>query len=356
MGKIFSRFQFLRSSASSNTQKKTAYTEKPFDDLNLAEINFNNKNQNNHNNMAMNNKATSKICEINNFEEFENVLSVNSSLNGSICMFGHGDDFVVQLFDFVKNKKIKTWIGHEKDVTNVIYCKKIDRYLSSSRDKTIKMWNISDSNCEMNMQGHELVVTSIATDPENNLLISGSRDNILNLWDLSNGKLVSSANISRNLITDLFWSKDGKFLIQTSEDKENRLWDAYNLKVIHTFPKKQYIQSSCHISDDNNYAISTSNGFEGNGCEITIFDLRQRSVLANFSNHVQTVTDAKFIQSDKYIVSCSNDSTVCLWDFKNQNLIENFCLQGSLTGICESENLKNLIVSSLSNGLFLLGI
>ncbi len=66
------------------------------------------------------------------------------------------------------------------------------------------------------------------------------------------------------------WSNDGKILIQTSEDKENRLWDPYNLKVIHTFSKKQYIQSSCHISSDNNYAISTSNGFEGNGCEITV--------------------------------------------------------------------------------------
>ena len=71
-------------------------------------------------------------------------------------------------------------------------------------------------------------------------------------------------------ITDLYWSNDGKLLIQTSEDKENRLWDPYNLKLIHSFDKKQYIQSSCHVSNDNNYAISTSNGFQGNGCEITV--------------------------------------------------------------------------------------
>lgn len=62
-------------------------------------------------------------------------------------------------------------------------------------------------------------------------------------------------------------------MIQTSEDKENRLWDPYNLKVIFSFPKKQYIQSSCHISQDSNYAISTSNGFQGNGCEITVWKI-----------------------------------------------------------------------------------
>lgn len=106
-------------------------------------------------------------------------------------------------------------------------------------------------------------------------------------------------------------------MFQTSEDKENRLWDPYNLKILHTFPKKQYIQSSCHISNDGNYAVSTSNGFEGNGCELTVWDLRKRCEIASLKNHVQTVTSARYLQSDKFIVSCSNDSTVCLWDSRN---------------------------------------
>ncbi len=71
-------------------------------------------------------------------------------------------------------------------------------------------------------------------------------------------------------ITDASWSTDDKYLIQSSEDKEIRIWDTSNLKLVHSFPKKQYIQSSCHLSEDGNYAISTSNGFQGNGCEITV--------------------------------------------------------------------------------------
>ena len=43
-----------------------------------------------------------------------------------------------------------------------------------------------------------------------------------------------------------------------------------NLKLIFSFPKKQYIQSSCFLSTDCNYAISSSNGFQGNGCEISV--------------------------------------------------------------------------------------
>jgi WD40 repeat protein len=64
------------------------------------------------------------------------------------------------------------------------------------------------------------------------------------------------------------------------------------------------------------YAISTSNGFQGNGCEITIWDLRNRSMLAELYGHHQTVTHARLIYEDRFIASCSNDSTVKIWDFK----------------------------------------
>jgi WD40 repeat protein len=62
---------------------------------------------------------------------------------------------------------LKNWKGHENDITKVIYCSHIDRYISASRDKSIKMWLNSNSNCELDMIGHELVVTCITSDPRN---------------------------------------------------------------------------------------------------------------------------------------------------------------------------------------------
>lgn len=119
----------------------------------------------------------------------------------------------------------------------------------------------------------------------------------------------------------MYWSNDGRQLIQSSEDKEMRLWDPFNLKVIYSFPKKQYIQSSCHMSNDSNYAISTSNGFQGEGCEITIWDLRARRILSELTGHEQTVSNARIINNDKYVLSCSNDSTVRLWDLKKLGIL-----------------------------------
>lgn len=139
----------------------------------------------------------------------------------------------LQLFDYLTNRRIKKWIGHEKDITKVtrncfyfdlilivfiknikrcllrtlkvLYCPVTDRYISASRDRTIKTWNANSDKFESSLHGHELVVTAISCDPENKYLISGSRDNCLKLWDLNTCKLVASAQISRNLVIVKFF-------------------------------------------------------------------------------------------------------------------------------------------------------
>ena len=75
------------------------------------------------------------------------------------------------------------------------------------------------------------------------------------------------------------------------------------------------------MSNDSNYAISTSNGFQGEGCEITIWDLRARRILSELTGHEQTVSNARIINNDKYVLSCSNDSTVRLWDLKKLGIL-----------------------------------
>lgn len=62
-----------------------------------------------------------------------------------------------------------------------------------------------------------------------------------------------------------------------------------SLKTIHSFPKKQYIQSSCHISQDNNYAISTSNGFQGNGCEITVIQHLLTKIVSKIDSIIEFI-------------------------------------------------------------------
>ena len=47
-------------------------------------------------------------------------------------------------------------------------------------------------------------------------------------------------------------------------------------------------------------------------------------MVTELKGHEQTITSAKIINSDSLIASCSNDSTVKLWDFKTHGSFENY--------------------------------
>ena len=89
MGKILSRFKFGRSLNSKyhNNNKNSYNTEPDFDDIQYASS----PRHNEQNSAKMTNLSSRRLNEIDNFQEFDNVLSVNCNKNSSICMFGKSD-------------------------------------------------------------------------------------------------------------------------------------------------------------------------------------------------------------------------------------------------------------------------
>ncbi|XP_043355067.1 WD repeat-containing protein 31 isoform X13 [Dermochelys coriacea] len=126
----------------------------------------------------------------------------------------------------------------------------------------------------------------------------------------------------KDKVTHLCWVPAEPFVIQTSEDKTIRIWDSRELQVAHTFPVKQYIQTYCDVSQDGRYCISSSNGFGGEGCEATLWDLRQtRSQVREYKGHFQTTTSCVFLPKGlgliPVVATSSHDCMVKVWNQDN---------------------------------------
>lgn len=269
--------------------------------------------------------------------------------NSNFCVSGSTDGSII-FQDLSNETLINHAIAHEKEVTKVIVEKNAEFYASASRDKSIKVWKGQTEKCILT--GHELSVTAICCNMDFNKVWSGSRDNTVRLWDVESSKSIAANQLSRNLVTDLSYSSEMNVLVQASEDRMLKLWDPKNIECIYNFPVQSQIQTSCAVL--NNLCVTTNNGFSGQGCEVCVWDIRQRRLLQTLKEHTQTVSSCKFI--DTGLISCSHDSSIKLWTQNSNSLEWSLCSSlhpsaGTLT--CLSVMNENTILcAGFDKGVF----
>ena len=64
------------------------------------------------------------------------------------------------------------------------------RLVTSSWDRTIKLWNVADGKEMAALKGHRAGINTVAWHPEGHLLASGSLDGTIGLWDMKSFRLL----------------------------------------------------------------------------------------------------------------------------------------------------------------------
>lgn len=272
-----------------------------------------------------------------------------------------GKDNSVVLFNWKQGVTLRQWTGHSRDVTKVKHVG--ETIFSSSRDKTIKVWQASKAGNEpiSTFEGHRLVVTAIDLNEDGTLLFSGSRDNCVRLWDTTKNTSISEIEVSRNLVSCVKWVPGTQTQVaQTGEDKMVRIWDTRNMQPSFTFAAQQYFQTCCDCSRNGQFILTCSNGFNGKGCEATLWDVREQKMICRYIGHQQTTSACVFLPclehvwSKDLIATASHDSTVKIWERDSTECLTtlDFSGAGPLTDLCVWDD-GSLCVSTTNMGVYL---
>ncbi|TMS35538.1 hypothetical protein L596_002920 [Steinernema carpocapsae] len=260
-------------------------------------------------------------------------------------------DKVIALNNVDTGECVMKWFGHEKEVTKVQYRHAAGKHfvVSGSRDCSLRVWQFNVPHSSMVLEGHTMSVTGLSILDEAKL-ISGARDTTIRLWDITKGTCIRTQKHSRNLVTHICHSSQNGVVVQSSEDKEMKIWDCRDLALVGQMPKKRHIQTHCDISPDGLYCLSSSSGFNGDGCEITLWDLRQRKMLREYKGHEESVTCAIFLPQQitwkRLLLSVSADNSTRIW-----NVDDGGCLWSEDVGTrsdllsCVGFNDGNIVVS-----------
>ncbi|OIV96982.1 hypothetical protein TanjilG_31873 [Lupinus angustifolius] len=114
----------------------------------------------------------------------------------------------------IEESPLQEFYGHSGDVLDLAWSSS-DILLSSSTDKTVRLWQIGSNKC-LNVFHHKDYVTCIQFNPvDENYFISGSIDGKARIWSVNEESVVDWADV-RDVISAISYKPDGKgFVVGT---------------------------------------------------------------------------------------------------------------------------------------------
>lgn len=216
--------------------------------------------------------------------------------------------------------------GHESAVFAVAFNPNEMQLVSSSGDKTIRIWDLQNGSCIKVLFEHNYQVNDIAFAPDGLTMASASSDRTIRIWDTKTWNCIDTIKASSYSVTCIAFSHDGKLLISASDyDPSIRIWNARTGELIKTIEGDYYHVSTIEFSANDKCIYAA-----GGGCVVYTIDVGTGQCLQRLVGHNRWIHSVDISSNGELLVSGSDDKSIRIWDLKSGQCI------GTLLGHNES--------------------
>ncbi|CAG9818994.1 unnamed protein product [Phaedon cochleariae] len=186
------------------------------------------------------------------------------------------------------------------------------KVLTGGNDKNATVFNKDTEQVVAILKGHTKKVTKVIYHPDEDLVLTASPDSTIRVWNVPTSQTTLLLRHHDGPVTGLSLHPTGDYVLSTSEDQH---WAFSDIRTGHLLTK---------VSDNSNVPLTTAQlhpdglifGTGMGDSQVKIWDLKEQSIVANFTGHSGAITTISFSENGYYLATAADDACVKLWDLR----------------------------------------
>jgi WD40 repeat protein/serine/threonine protein kinase/tetratricopeptide (TPR) repeat protein len=216
-------------------------------------------------------------------------------------------------------------LGHEGRVLFVHFSPDGKRIVSTSDDKTVRLWDSETGTPVIAPLRHDDKAWFADFSPDGNLLVTASNDKTARIWNAQTGLPWTGPFRHEHFLSCARFSSDGQRVITASDDQTARIWDVNTGQPIGK-PLQHSNHVSCAVfSPDGLKAATASDDYTSR-----IWHGRTGVPLTGSLQHKGRVWYVQFSPDGQSLVTACDDGTARVWNSQTGQLLTELKHEGGV--------------------------
>lgn len=245
------------------------------------------------------------------------ILATQFAPHTSSRMVSGSGDGTARIWDCLTQTPMKTLKGHTDWVLAVSWSPDGKLIATGSMDNTIRIWDpISGQQIGSSLKGHTKWITALSWEPyhlvsegHTSRLASSSKDGTVRVWNIDHHTCMYTFSGHKSSVSCVKWGGLGD-IYSTSHDKTIKVWSSKDGRLVHTL--------SAHAHWVNHIALSTDYALRTGPFDYKNEDLDERQYKARALQRFEKVAKVGGRISER-VVTASDDFTMYLWEPSKSN-------------------------------------
>ncbi len=231
----------------------------------------------------------------------------------------------VKLWEVYNNRRcVRTFNGHKMAVKDVDFNNSGDKFLSTSYDRHIKLWDTETGECVGRYTNNKVgyCVKFNPDEDKQHLFVVGTADKKIVCWDTRSNEIVQEYDRHLGAVNTITFVDENRRMVTTSDDKSLRVWEwdiPVDMKYI-ADPSMHSMPAVCKSPNDKWLACQS---LDNKICIFTVGERFREHKKKTFRGHMVAgyACGITFSPEMSYIASGDGDGKCCIWDWKTTRML-----------------------------------